>query len=356
MKVALVNNAWRGTGVGRYVFELFNEYTRLKKKISMLYINNKFPFGLDDKKIKDIYSPIKNALISNFFIYPYKIPKGYDIYHVSNETIAKCCNKRNSVLTIAALLPFIQNRDNLLKRTLEKIQLSNATRAEKIITFSEATKNHICQELKLENKKVEVVYPGVNHSLFRLRSKIKIREKYGLPKDKKIILHVGTEEPRKNVGTILSALPRIIKEVPDVLFIRVGWQSLACKDIIEKYHLKDNVKYMDINTKYVHEIYNAADVFVFPSYYEGFNFTLAEAISSGLPVVASDIPVNYEVVGRSSLFCGPFDIEGFERNIVKVLSDYKLAYRLSKVGIRRSSIFTWERAAGQTWKIYENLC
>ena len=355
MKVGFVNNAWRGTGVGRYAFDLFTQYKQMKKDFNMLYINSKFSFGLDDELIKIIKSSIKNATFSNFFIYPGKILSSYDVYHVSNETIAKCCKGRKSVLTIAALLPFISNKDSFLKKLMEKMQLANAKNAERIITFANATKDHISKELKIDQEKIKVVYPGVNHDLFKPRDKTESRKKYNLPLDKKIILHVGTEEPRKNVETFLKALPELVKSFPDILFVRVGWQSQSCKEIIEKNNLQNFVKYMDIPTQVVHEIYNAADLFVFPSYYEGFNFTLAEALSSGLPTVTANISANPEVVGDASILVDPYDPKGFSDGTSKILTDHVLAKKLSKDALQQADKFQWSKSAEETWKTYEEL-
>jgi len=356
MKIGLVNNAWRGTGIGRYVFDLFLQLEKDGRNIDMLFLRTKREFGYQNPKIFNINAPIKNSTIANYVYFPSKIPKGYEIYHISNETIAKCVKGRQrSVVTCAALLPFISNGNGLLKNFIERRQLSFLKQANGIISLSKSLKRQITERLDIDPKLIDVVYPGINHNTFKPRDKVSARKKFNLPLDKKIVLHVGTEEPRKNVNTYLQALPMIIKDVPNLLFVRVGWQSPSNKKIIKENGLDNYVRYMDIPTSQVHEIYAAADLFVFPSIYEGLSLPPLEAMASGIPVIAANADANLEGIGDGGIIIDKYDVSTFAQWTVKILTDEKMALSLQKRAVDFSSRFTWEHAADETWKVYEKV-
>jgi len=102
-------------------------------------------------------------------------------------------------------------------------------------------------------------------------------------------------------------------------------------------------------------LYNLADVFVFPSLYEGFGFPPLEAMACGTPVVASNAASLPEVVGDAGLLVDPRDPEVMAEAIHRVLQDRDLAEELRRRGLERAQQFTWERAARETLAVYEMM-
>jgi len=134
MRVAILNNAWAETSVGVYIFELFSHFKRMKKDIEMTYFQNKFPLTIHNDKIQILKSqfnfPLWGATLNNFFYFPSKAPSGYDVYHISNQTIAKCCNyARPSVVTCHDIFTYTAPDDYdlftnfLLKKHLDAMKI-----------------------------------------------------------------------------------------------------------------------------------------------------------------------------------------------------------------------------------------
>ena len=101
--------------------------------------------------------------------------------------------------------------------------------------------------------------------------------------------------------------------------------------------------------------YNAADVFAFPSLYEGFGLPVLEAMACGTPVVASNAASLPEVVGDAGLLADPHSSEALAKTIASVLEDSELAAELSRRGLERARQFTWERTARGTLAVYHSL-
>jgi len=190
--------------------------------------------------------------------------------------------------------------------------------------------------------------------VFHVRDKRKARQSLNLPQKRKIILHVGVDEPRKNIKTLIKAFYMIKKKVPDALLVRIGGMRSATRKLITSLHLDDSI----IHHKKVpstHLFYNAADVLAFPSYYEGFGLPVLEAMASGLPVVAGDSTSVPEIVGKAGILFPPFNATILSELVCKVINDKKTQQEMTTSGLEISSKFDWNLCAGQTLEIYKNL-
>jgi alpha-1,3-rhamnosyl/mannosyltransferase len=101
------------------------------------------------------------------------------------------------------------------------------------------------------------------------------------------------------------------------------------------------------------QLYREAEVFAFPSFSEGFGFPPLEAMASGTPVIASDIPVLREVLGDAALFVDPADERGLSCALLRLAGDEPERTRLSELGRERAATFTWRTCAEQTLAVYE---
>jgi glycosyltransferase involved in cell wall biosynthesis len=362
MSIGLISNAWPGTSVGRYIFEIFDYFKKWKKDVDMIFLESIVKLTNKDKQIKILKTPFKlpfgTAGFNNYFYFPKKIPKGYDLYHISNERITKCCenNKPSIVTHHGYVTPYILKTEfNMITRLFLNLQNKNLKHAERIITISQNMKKDIVKYLKIQPQKVDVVYLGVDHKNFRPRDKKKVRKKLSLDEDKKIILHVGTDVPRKNIKTILEAV-NILKGKIDFQFVRIGGPLYTSRDLLHRLNLESYVHEIGpVEGKLVSLYYNAADVFVFPSIYEGFGLPLVEAMASGTPVIASNINCIPEITGGNAILSHPFDVKSLSKNILEVLSNESLAKEMKRRGIKRSKEFTWKKTAKETLRIYEQV-
>ena len=168
-------------------------------------------------------------------------------------------------------------------------------------------------------------------------SKEEIRVKLGLPLDKKLILSVSSDSPRKNL--------RMVKEVSEHLgsdfrLIRVGAP------------LGNSITFGGIDDVALNELYNACDILLFPSLYEGFGLPIVEAFASGLPVVTSDIPTIREVAGDAAILCNPHDAEDLKAGVIRALSS---ADDLTRKGIERSMKFTFDHFEEEVLSVYDGI-
>ena len=250
---------------------------------------------------------------------------------------------------------FHPRRRVLLNRPLVNLA---ARHADAVITVSAAAKADIVRIYGLEPARVHVVHEAaapafrVIHDPFELQ---RVRERYGLAE--RFILYVGTIEPRKNLPTLIEAFARrrVAGELPHQLVCAgpYGWLSDDIEAQIDRLRIRDAVRF----TGYVPfddlpAIYNLAEMFVFPSVYEGFGLPVIEAMACGTPVVTGDVPALAEVAGDAAARVHPLEAEPLADTIVALGSSRERREELSRRGLARARTFSWERAAADTLNVY----
>jgi len=202
-----------------------------------------------------------------------------------------------------------------------------------------------------------VIYQACQDRFYRTVSQnelARVKQRYQLPD--KFMLFVGTIEPRKNLQTLIRALDVIVArgetEYKLVIAGRKGWQKSL--EIPEK--IRDFIFFTGfVDDGDVPCLYQLAEVFVFPSIYEGFGLPMLEAMASGTPVVASNSSSLPEVGGDACLYADPLSAEDFSEKIQKVLSDTSLRQELISKGRARAKMFSLRKAAEQTLRVYEEV-
>jgi alpha-1,3-rhamnosyl/mannosyltransferase len=167
-------------------------------------------------------------------------------------------------------------------------------------------------------------------------------------------LSVGTLEPRKNLETLLRAWRRLRRRrrargetvPPLVLCGGYGWKAEGLRREVDAARAEGWLHHFGyVSEQELAAFYRNARLFVFPSRYEGFGLPLLEAMSAGVPAVASDLPVLRELGGDAALYAPALDEETWAERVEELLSDGELAERLAAAGRERAARFTWERAA-----------
>jgi glycosyltransferase involved in cell wall biosynthesis len=203
---------------------------------------------------------------------------------------------------------------------------------------------------RISSHLVRVIYPGVDHGLFKPRNKGLSRQLLGLPEANRIILHVGTEEPRKNLPTLLNAVALVQRRYPDVILVRVGSPTNVTRDMIIGQRMESHVIYLKPGPGLMPHVYNASDVLAFPSLQEGFGFPLLEAMASGCPIVASNRGPIVTTLYDTGILTPPLDTIRLANSILSVLENDELRADLTKRALERSEQFSWERCA-----VYEEV-
>ncbi|MEI6040025.1 MAG: glycosyltransferase family 1 protein [Candidatus Berkelbacteria bacterium] len=267
------------------------------------------------------------------------------------------------ILTIHDLIShyFPQNMPSGSRLYFSKWMPLTYNRAAKIIAISENTKRDIMSLLKIPEEKIVVIHSAVGDEFKPINDAQKLAEiKAKYKTSDKFILDVGTLEPRKNLPFLVKAYHEALKtgkiEHNLVLTGKKGWYYESLFDLIKELKLEDKV----ILPGYVPDedlpgLYNAADLFCFPSLYEGFGFPPLEALSCGTPVIAADNSSIPEVVGDAGILL-PIDKEKvWAENIIKVLTDKDLHEKLSLSGLEQAKKFSWAKTARETVKVYEEV-
>lgn len=234
-----------------------------------------------------------------------------------------------------------------------------AKRANKIIVPSASTALALQQALSLPKGRVVVVEECCAEKFFQRVTPEKIRatkERYGITE--KYILTVGTLEPRKNITTLLEAFSLVKKKLTIKLVIvgARGWLVRPMFKKVQELGLHKDVVFTGfVPDEDLPALYQGAEVFVFPSLYEGFGLPPLEAMASGTPVVASNSSSIPEVVGDSGILVDPHDVEGFAHAIIKLCTDANYRAVLSVKGQQRARQFTIERMGKKILEVYRGV-
>ena len=231
--------------------------------------------------------------------------------------------------------------------------------SDRVIAVSSNTAKDVTQILNIEPERIAVVPNGVE-SRFCLLSPQEIasfRQQHGISLKTICLLNVGSNHPRKNLFTILKVLEALKKQGLPVCLWKVGSDFTAEQKIfIYSHNLEDSITYLGKpDQSILVQIYNAADILLSPSIYEGFGFTILEAMACGTPVITSNVSSLPEVAGNAAILVEPMDVQAMSEAICHLQNDSNYRRKLIDKGLARAKLFTWERTAEQVAIVYEKL-
>lgn len=229
-----------------------------------------------------------------------------------------------------------------------------------VLTISKSTARDVMHEFDIPAEQVSVAYAATNHEQFRPLPAEEIeafRQAKGLPS--RFWLFIGTLEPRKNLPTLIQAYAALPKDSrpPLILAGGKGWDYAPIFAAIEQLGLRDDILTPGfIPTDELSLWYNSAEVFIYPSVYEGFGMPPLEAMACGTPVIVSDASSLPEVVADTdSLLVSPHDLDGWRYALQTALDDADWRERARASGLVKAQTFTWTHSAQQTLTVYRNL-
>jgi glycosyltransferase involved in cell wall biosynthesis len=236
----------------------------------------------------------------------------------------------------------------------------SSKKADIIVTDSENTRQDAMRFLDIPPEKITTVHLGYQE-IFRQITDADalstIRQQYQLPE--RFIFYAGAIEPRKNVPLLLTVFEKLVQQgIPHDLVLAggLGWlyedvlTQIDSMQARERVHRIGHVPYKDLPA-----FYNLADVFVYPSVYEGFGLPPLEGMACGTPVITSNISSMPEFVGDAGILVPPNDEEALLDAVQRVLTDDALRQRLRETGPQRAANFTWKHTAQKTLAIYQQV-
>ena len=340
------------TGVEEYVYQLIKHLTMLensKKHRFILYNQNKnnFDFKLPDNfKIKRLKWSL--PMWTQVRLSAEMIKNKPEILFIPVHVLP-LVHSKNSIVTIHGLeyeyYPEMYPLKHLkYLRWSTKYALKNA---QKIIAVSENTKNDLVKLYGADPEKIKVVYHGVN--LLESKSELENKNK------EKYILSIGRLETKKNIHGLIKAF-NLLKKKYQVShkLILAGTKGYGFKEIF------NNVKNNDIIfSGYVPEeekmlLLEKAEMFVLPSFYEGFGMPILEAQTANCPVITSNISSMPEVAGDGAILIDPNNVEQMTEAMYKIINDNEFKKRLIKQGSQNVKRFSWQKCAQETSQVLTN--
>jgi GT2 family glycosyltransferase/glycosyltransferase involved in cell wall biosynthesis len=322
----------------------------------------------ENKKNSLIY-PIKNFRFSNFIWHNLILPNQLkhellDLIHFTSPTGSlKKIRDTIYINTIYDLTPILhpETHGTIMILHYKYILPRILKRCDAIITVSENTKKDLIKYYKIPEDKIKVIYLGVDEIFKPMenieKNRLDIRNKFNISNP--YLLYVGMIEPRKNLVRLIKAYNQIKKEgYPHSLVIvgAIGWKYKEIFQLVDSLDLHKSINFTGfVELKDLVLLYNCADIFVYPSLYEGFGLPPLEAMSCGTPVVTSNTSSIPEVVGDAALLIDPYSIESIASGVKKVLDDDTLKNELKIKGTIRSKDFNWGKTALNTSKIYREI-
>lgn len=233
-------------------------------------------------------------------------------------------------------------------------------RSNRVLADSETTRQDLISYFETDSTKIEVVYPGIDRRFFdRLDDEAitEVRKRFRL--ERPYAFFVGNPKPHKNLPNIITAFASAL-EGRDLDF------DLVCAGGNEEEHARnhnvagrlgigDRFRTLGrVDDRDLPPLYQGAQLFIYPTLYEGFGLPVVEAMASGVPVITSNTSALKEVAEGAARLVDPLDVTALTQEIARCLTDESLRQRLQAAGIERARHYSWDRTADRVLEVYES--
>jgi glycosyltransferase involved in cell wall biosynthesis len=357
------------SGVGNYVLNLIQNLRQVDPEPMYYFLAQKKNLSLlgDLARKQNSFLTLfshENHPLSDFwehFILPLRLKRmEIDIFHGPASLIPFRKDHYGLVVTIHDLVAFLFPETIPLKygAYMRYLLRQAVKRANRIISVSEHTRQDLMKILNVPSEKITVIHEAPS-PIFRPDDKeavqSRLKNRYGITK--KFIYHLGNIEPRKNLIVLLEAFTRVCRELGNeyqlVVSGQKGWLIHSLSHFLKNYPMRDQILFTGyIQMEDLPLFMNGAEIFVFPSLYEGFGLPVLEAMSCGTPVISSNRSSIPEIVGSAGVLVDPTDIQNLAERIIHLLREPAERMRLSQLGKEQAARFSWVEAARKTLDVY----
>ncbi|MDT5062881.1 MAG: hypothetical protein QOH63_3340 [Acidobacteriota bacterium] len=311
--------------------------------------------------------------VARYGIYPPSLlRRRSDIFHVVDQAYAHllcCLPASRTVVTCHDLMLLKSVRGDFgpsyvpppVASRLLSFSLGFLKRAAMVIADSKATADDLVKHLNIPQEQIRVVHLGID-PMFAPPSSADERQvaraRWGFD-GQRTLLHVGNNWFYKNLEGVIKALAVLQEQSVESspILIKVGKRlTVEQRKLARGLGVASRIRELGVlNNEELQTVYWAADMLVFPSWWEGFGWPPLEAMASGTPVICSDRGSLGEVAGNAAMIVNPEEPEEIADAIARVLGDENLRRSLILTGMQRAKQFTWERAAEQTFQVYREV-
>lgn len=245
---------------------------------------------------------------------------------------------------------------NYLKKYFPKF----ARKATHLLTVSDYSKQDICKTYNIDPSKVTVSWNGASDVFQAIPADEKVLVQKQFSNGKKYLLFVGALHPRKNVKRLIAAYSNLLTSDPEfdyelvivgeALWKRSGYDLEINEQTKSHIHFTGHLSLEDLA-----RVMASATIFTFVPYFEGFGIPLLEAMRCGTPVLSGNLTSLPEVAEDAALYCDPLDVEDITQKLRELCTNEALRDELSKKGLKRSQLFSWDKSAETVWNVLEKI-
>lgn len=309
---------------------------------------------------------LNDLYFSRFLKYPRlaeKESKRFEMSHVLDHSYAHLLYWLKSplkVVTCHDLLPLEFGKDTTALRAF-RYSVGGLKKADLVLADSRGTRRDLEDKLGMAGNKIRVVPLAVDLERFRPQDErerlAEVRQRYRIGTGK-VVLHVGNNLAYKNLGRILPALALVRRTAPEpIFFLKVGHLNERQRHLAEQLEMADMVlEWEAVPDEDLADLYNLADLLLYPSLKEGFGFPVLEAMACGRPVLISRGTSLEEIAGRLGVLVDPKSTEDIAQKMYEILFHFHPSLHGERQELRRrAEKFTWQKTAAMTLAAYEEL-
>jgi len=359
------------TGIGRYLISLITALRVIPgDETFQVWLQSNLPgshpvWRLGDERISLRQKDFNHMVPEQQWKVPIELARSnHDLFHYPHFDLP-FLSQGPLVITIYDLKyiahPFYFPHHSHGKRLIIRLMMGySLRRAERVIVISQKTKEDIEKNFMIDASKIDVIPLGIDNTFFMRNSPddlIDIRKRYGIIRP--YFLFVGEMRPHKNIIGVINAYHHYVKHCSGEHHLVISGKRYSDyvepEMLVETLGIKEKVHFVHITDSDLPVVYQAADVFITLSKYEGFGLPVLEAMASGTPVVASNTTSIPEVVGAAGILVNPDDQNQVIQALSDVIPDGRRRETMIQAGLDRVKEFSWEKCAEQTLAVYRQV-
>lgn len=367
MRIAIDIRKLHDYGIGTYLRNLLRQLARIDHDTEYVLLCRRSDQQFADqlgRNFRSVNEPSGLYSVSEQLSIPLNLARlSPDLFHTPHYVLPPLAPCR-SVVTIhdCIHLIFPQYLPHRMAYLYARTMFWTAVhRASSILTVSEASKNDILRFFDVPASKVTVIYNAIDDLFFEEPPEaeiVRVRERYQL--HDRFVMYGGNVSPHKNVERLIEAFVLLRRDGLDDLKLLVTGGEVSryssLRRAVHRHNLHQHVRFLGYqSTTTLAALYRLADVFVFPSLYEGFGLPPLEAMASGTPVVVSNVSSLPEVVGDGAIQVNPYEPRAIADGVQRALDDAELREQLRVRGLARAQSFSWSASVKRIHGIYQEI-